>query len=43
MRANICREHITRRVEDFIALRGLLTRSFPFAFIHPLEINEKQL
>ena len=43
MRSNLLREHTTRRVEDFLALRGLLVKSFPFAFMPPLEVSEKQL
>lgn len=36
-------DNIMRRVEDFIALKNVLSRYFPYVFIYPLEISEKQL
>lgn len=43
MRSNLLKEQATRRIQDFLALRKLLVKSFPFTFIYPLEITEKQL
>ncbi len=39
MRSNLFKEMVSRKVQDFVALKKVLSNVYPYVFIYPLEIT----